>query len=389
MNLTPEMDHSLLRGVLKVLAEKGLDGLGPVFQSVLNQAMIIERSEYLQASPYERTPSRQGQANGFKEKTVLTRTGPLQLSIPQVRDSGFYPESLEKGCRSEMALKLALAEMYVTGVSTRKVAQITEKLCGTNVSSTHVSNMAKLLDEELAKFRDRPLGEFPFVLVDAQYQRVRHDGVVRNLAVLIAIGINSNGFRELIGVSVSLSEAEVHWRDFFRSLTHRGLSGVKLITSDDHEGLNAARKAVFPSVPWQRCQFHLSQNAQAYVPSVGMRPEIAQAMRDIFGCSSLDSARTMVQQVVAKYGKSAPKFTAWLENNIEEGLTIYSFPRFIWRKLRTSNALERINREVKRRTKVATLFPNEKACLRLITAVLREIHEDWMSGKTYLKMDQV
>lgn len=389
MNLTPEMDHSLLRGVLKVLAEKGLDGLGPVFQSVLNQAMIIERSEYLQASPYERTASRQGQANGFKDKTVLTRTGPLHLNIPQVRDSKFYPESLEKGCRSEMALKLTLAEMYVTGVSTRKVAQITEKLCGTSVSSTHVSNMAKLLDEELAKFRDRTLGEFPFVLVDAQYQRVRHDGVVRNLAVLIAIGINANGFRELIGVSVSLSEAEVHWRDFFRSLTHRGLSGVKLITSDDHVGLNAARKAVFPSIPWQRCQFHLSQNAQAYVPSVGMRPEIAQAMRDIFGCPSLESARAMVQQVVTKYSKSAPKFVTWLENNIEEGLTIYSFPRYTWRKLRTSNTLERINREVKRRTKVATLFPNEESCLRLVTAILREINEDWMSGRTYLKMDQV
>jgi putative transposase len=389
MNLTPEMDHSLLRGVLKVLAEKGLDGLGPVFQTVLNEAMKIERSEYLQADPYERSSTRKGHANGFKDKTILTRSGALELNIPQVRDSSFYPASLEKGCRSEMALKLALAEMYVTGVSTRKVSQITEKLCGKDVSSTHVSNMAKLLDEELGKFRDRPLGEFPFVLVDAQYQRVRHDGVVRNLAVLIAIGINSDGFRELIGVSVSLSEAEVHWRNFFQTLTHRGLSGMQLIISDDHAGLNSARTAIFPSVPWQRCQFHLSQNAQAYVPAVGMRLEIAQAMRDIFGCSSLENARTMVKQVVEKYSKSAPKFVAWLEENVEEGFTIYNFPRAYWKKLRTSNALERTNREVKRRTRVATLFPNEASCLRLVSAVLREIHEDWVTGKAYLKMDQV
>jgi putative transposase len=389
MNLTPDIDHSLLRGVLKVLAEKGLDGLGPVFQTVLNEAMKIERTEYLQAEPYERTASRRGQANGFKDKTITTRVGPLDLNIPQVRDSKFYPESLERGCRSEMALKLSLAEMYVTGVSTRKVAKITEKLCGTEVSSTHISNMAKLLDEELAKFRDRPLGEFPFVFFDAQYQRVRHDGVVRSLAVLIAVGINLNGQRELLGVSVSLSEAEVHWRSFFSILGQRGLSGVKLIISDDHVGLGAARNAVFPSIPWQRCQFHLSQNAQAYVPAIGMRPEIAQAMRDIFNCSSLSDARAMVKNVVEKYGKSAPKFVDWLEKNIEEGFSIYNFPRPFWKKLRTSNVMERTNREIKRRTKVAVLFPNEASCLRLITAVLREIHEDWVTGKTYLNLNQV
>lgn len=389
MNLTPDMDHNLLRGVLKVLAEKGLDGLGPVFQSVLNEVMKIERSEYLQADPYERSSSRRGQANGFKDKTVLTRAGRIELNIPQVRDSKFYPESLERGCRSEMALKLSLAEMYVTGVSTRKVAKITEKLCGTEVSSTHVSNMAKLMDEELAKFRDRPLGEFPYVFVDAQYQRVRHDGIVRNLAVLIAIGINLEGRRELLGVSISLSEAEVHWRSFLSLLGQRGLSGVKLIISDDHVGLGAARNAVFPSVPWQRCQFHLSQNAQAYVPSVGMRPEIAQVMRDIFNCSSLDNAKAMVKSIVEKYSKSAPKFTIWLEANVEEGFTIYNFPRAFWKKLRTSNIMERTNREIKRRTKVATLFPNEASCLRLVTAVLQEIHEDWITGNIYLNLSQV
>jgi putative transposase len=197
------------------------------------------------------------------------------------------------------------------------------------------------------------------------------------------------GRRELLGVSVSLSEAEVHWRSFLSILGQRGLSGVKLIISDDHVGLSAARNAVFPAVPWQRCQFHLSQNAQAYVPAVGMRPEIAQAMRDIFNCSSLNDARAMVNTVIERYAKSAPKFTAWLEANVEEGFTIFAFPRAFWKKLRTSNVMERTNREIKRRTKVATLFPNEDACLRLVTAVLQEIHEDWITGNIYLNMSQV
>ena len=347
--------------------------------------MRLERSVHLSAQPYERSSERRGYSNGFKPKTLLTRAGPIELSIPQVRDSSFYPESLERGSRSEVALKLALAEMYVTGVSTRKVALITEKLCGTQVSSTHVSNMAKLLDENLEAFRSRPLGEFPYVFFDAQYQRIRFEGIVRNLAVLIAIGVNKEGRREVIGVSVSLSEAEAHWRTFFEDLSKRGLKGVRLMISDNHSGMGSARQAVFPSVPWQRCQFHLSQNAQAYVSSAGMRVEIGQAMRDIFNCSSLEQAREMAKKIFQIYQRRAPKFAEWLEKNIEQGLTIFSFPRHIWKKCRTSNTLERVNREVKRRTRVATLFPNQDSCLRLVTAVLAEIHEEWVTGRVYLQ----
>ena len=198
-----------------------------------------------------------------------------------MRDSSFYPHALEKGSRSEVALKLALSEMYVTGVSTRKVTKITEKLCGVSISSTQVSRVSKLLDEGLAQFRERSLAlyAYRYVYLDATYQRIRYGGAVRNLAVLIAIGINSEGRRELIGVSVSLSEAEVYCRDFFQTLVKRSLSGVNLFISDDHAGLKAAREAVFPSVPWQRCQFHLAQNAQGYAPNLGMKPEIGQAMR--------------------------------------------------------------------------------------------------------------
>ena len=387
----PDVDLSLFRGVMKVLTEQGVDGFSPVFQLLLNEAMKAERSEHLHAQPYERTQQRQGQANGFKDKTLLTRSGPLELSIPQVRDSSFYPQALEKGSRSEVALKLALAEMYVTGVSTRKVEKITEKLCGTSVSSTQVSRMSKLLDEGLGQFRERSLAfyTYPYVYLDATYQRIRYEGAVRNLAVLVAIGINPEGRRELLGVSVSLSEAEVYWRDFFQSLVKRGLVGVNLFISDNHAGLKAAREAVFPSVPWQRCQFHLAQNAQGYAPNLGMRVEIAQAMRDIFNSPSPVHAQTMLKQIAEKYAKSAPKFVAWLEENVVQGFTVYLFPRAHWKKLRTSNIVERVNREIKRRTRVAVLFPNEDSCLRLVSAVLQEIHEEWITGRTYLDMTQV
>lgn len=387
----PGQELSLLRGVMKMLVEQGVDGFSPVFQLLMNEAMKVERSEHLHAQPYERTSERHGQANGFKDKTLLTRSGPLELSIPQVRDSSFYPQALEKGARSEVALKLALAEMYVTGVSTRKVERITEKLCGASVSSTQVSRVSKLLDEGLYQFRNRSLAlcAYPYIYLDATYQRIRYSGAVRNLAVLVAIGINPEGRRELIGVSVSLSEAEVYWRDFFQTLVTRGLSGVTLFVSDDHAGLKAAREAVFPSVRWQRCQFHLAQNAQGYAPNLGMRLEIGQAMRDIFNAPSAVHAAEMVKQVVTKYAKSAPKFVAWLEENVTQGFTIFQFPRAHWKKLRTSNVLERVNREIKRRTRVAVLFPNEDSCLRLVSAVLQEIHEEWITGRVYLDMSQI
>ncbi len=391
LDLAPELDLSVFRGVMKALIEQGVDGFAPVFQQLLNEAMRVERSEHLHALPYERTENRQGQANGFKDKTMLTRSGALDLLIPQVRDSSFYPQALEKGSRSEVALKLALAEMYVTGVSTRKVEKITEKLCGASISSTQVSRMSQLLDEGLAQFRERSLAgtSYRYVYLDATYQRIRYDGAVRNLAVLVAIGINPEGRRELLGVSVSLSEAEVYWRDFFQALVKRGLLGVGLFVSDDHSGMRAAREAIFPTVPWQRCQFHLAQNAQGYAPNLEMRAEIGQVMRDIFNSPSAVHAAEMVKQVAAKYAKTAPKFVAWLEANVAEGFTVFQFPRAHWKKLRTSNVLERVNREIKRRTRVAVLFPNEESCLRLVSAVLQEIHEEWTTGRLYLDMSQV
>ena len=299
----------------------------------------------------------------------------------------FYPSALEKGIRSEQALKLALAEMYVQGVSTRKVSAIVEQLCGTTVSSTQVSQCAAKLDAELQAWRNRPLGAFPYLVLDARYEKVRHDGQLLDCAVLIALGIDPDGKRTILGVSVALSEAEVHWRHFLQSLQQRGLHGVQFIVSDDHPGLGAARTAVFPSVPWQRCQFHLQQNAQAYVPRLDQRAEVADAIRSVFDSPDRPAAEHRLKEVVAPYANSAPKLAAWMEENLPQGLTVFALPPAHQRRLRTSNALERVNQELKRRTRVAGLFPNEASLLRLVSALLNETSDEWETGKVYLNME--
>lgn len=376
-----DRDNSLLREVIEVISREGSEGMAEAFALLLNEAMKRERSEVLGAKPYERTEERQGYANGYKSKTLSTRMGKVTVEIPQARGIEFYPQSLERGNRSEKALKLAIAEMYVQGVSTRRVKEITEQLCGLEISSSQVSRISKLLDEELEKFRNRPLGAYPYMMLDARYEKVRHNGHVVDAAVLIATGVNLQGRREILGVSAKLSEAEPHWRSFLESLKVRGLHGVELITSDDHSGLGAARKAVFPAVPWQRCQFHFAQNAQAYAPKRYMREDIAHAIRAIFNCDTLTSAREQVVKVAHEFRKTAPQFAEWLESNAEDCFTVYQIED-IWdrKRLRTTNPLELVNREIKRRTRVAGIFPNEDSLLRLVTAVLVEIHDDWIDA---------
>jgi transposase-like protein len=373
--------------ILEQLSCDGVRNLKPAIEALLNEAMKIEREEALKAKPYERSPERTGYANGFKERDYASRMGSLRVQIPQVRGLSFYPRCLEKGERSERALKLAVAEMYVQGVSTRKVAEITEELCGFEISSTQVSRCAKLLDEELQKFRERPLtGKYAYVYFDAEYEKIRHDHSVIDMATLVAVGVSEDGKREILGICSRLSEAEVHWRAFFEDLQSRGLSGVRLFVSDDHAGMKAARKAVFPSVKWQRCQFHMAQNAQSYAPKESMKQDIAEAIRRIFhGCDHA-TALEEKRKCIEKYKTTAPEFVKWLENNIEEGLTCLSFPEAHRKKIRTVNGLERLNKEIRRRTRVATLFPNVASCERLVTAVLQGVHEDWITGKRYLDM---
>ena len=385
--MTHQNDSELLNTILQQLNDTGLGGLLDGFRILLNEAMLRERSQALGAQPYERTDSRQGYANGFKPKTVHTRMGQLNLDIPQVRGPvDFYPSALEKGLRSEQALKLALAEMYVQGVSTRRVAAIVEELCGHSVSSTHVSQCAAKLDTLLETWRNAPLSQVPYVILDARYEKVRQDGQVLDCAVLIASGVEPSGKRRILGVSVALSEAEVHWREFLTRLQERGLCGVSYFVSDDHAGLKAARRAVFPSVPWQRCQFHLQQNAQAYVPKLDQRSKVAAQIRSVFNSADHPAAVQRIKEVVKEHLKTTPKLAQWMEENLPEGLTVFTLPAEHQRRMRTTNSLERVNQELKRRTRVAGIFPNEASLLRLISARLMEISEEWETGKIYLNM---
>lgn len=373
-----------LEQVLELLAEQGFDGLATAIQILMNEAMKIERSQILGAQPYERSPERRGYANGYKPKTMRTRVGTVNLAVPKTRGVEFYPSALERGTRSERALVLAIAEMYVKGVSTRKVNAVMEQLCGTEVTSMQVSRAAQALDEELTQWRQRPLGEIAFLLLDARYEKVRVSGTVVSCALLVAVGIRPDGQRTILGVSVSLSEAEVHWRDFLAQLQSRGLHGVRMITSDDHAGLKAALESRLPGVPWQRCQFHLAKNLLDHVPKNLSQEEASDALRSVFDAPNRTEAERLLGQMVDKYAKLAPKLAAWLESNIPEGLTVFDLPARHRRRLRTNNGLERLNREVKRRTRVASIFPNEDSLLRLATAVLMETDDQWQTEKRYL-----
>jgi len=372
---------------MELLIENGFDGMADVLRILLNEAMKIEREDCLSAGAYQRTPDRKGYANGFKPKTVDTRMGRIAVDVPQVRgDIEFYPSALQKGCRSERALKVAIAEMYVKGISTRRVTSVLEKMCGLDVSSTQVSRAAKILDEELGSWRNRPLNEYPYLILDAHYEKVRQNGSVQSCAVFTAIGINTDGKREIIGVSVSLSEAEVHWREFLKSLLDRGLHGVKLISSDAHSGLQAALQCLFNGVAWQRCQFHLQQNAQAYVPKKTMVKQVHSDIADIFAAPDGETAQRRLKYYVEKYAKPASKLSEWMEENLPQGLTIFQLPAMHRKRMGTTNPLERLHEEINRRTRVARLFPNEASLLRLVSAIEMEISQDWVAGKRYLNM---
>jgi len=385
--MTHRMQTTALDEITELLSEHGFDGLASAVTVLLNEVMKIERSHALGAGPYQRTEGRKGHANGYKPRTIHTRIGPLTLDVPRARGAEFHPSALERGVRSERALKLAVAEMDVQGVSTRKVAAITEKLCGPEVTSGEVSRAAQALDAELGAWRTRPLGETPYLILDAGYEDVRHGGQVVSCAVLVAIGIDTAGKRSIPGVSVSLSEAEARRRDFRASLAGRGLHGVKPVVADAHAGLKEALKARLVGVPWQRCRFHLIENAMAFVPKPGMRKAVVASLRAVFDAPDRPEAERQSEVAVKKYRATAPKPAEWLEVNIPEGLAVFALPPSHRRRLRTINMLERLNKELKRRARVAGLFPNEASALRLVSAVAMEISEEWETGRTYLTME--
>ncbi len=357
-------------------------------QILLNQAMIAERQNYIGAEPWQRAPERRALANGFRDRTLKSKMGFLSLKIPTTRDQAFFPQALERYQRSDKAIVIAMGEMYIKGVSTRKVTEILEELCGCQVSSATVSRAAMELDPVLEEFRQRELSTFTYLILDACYFKIRKEnGISSDDCALIAIGINAAGKREILGVSLGHSEAEIHWREFLQSLLKRGLNGVSFVVSDDHQGLRNALKTTLPNVTWQRCQFHLQRNAQKLCPRKEMQKELTQEIRDVFQAPELSDAEHLLKRTIAKYDESCPKLASWMEKNIPEGFAIYQIPKSHRKKLRTTNSIERVNKELKRRTNVIQIFPSAPSLLRALTSILMNISESWSDGRTYINFD--
>ena len=381
-----------IEALMEQLIANGAEDMASVFSGLFDLAMRIEREQFLEAGHYERTPLRRGYANGAKPKRLDTPAGTVTVNVPKTagHDEPFYPQSLERGRRSSRAVMLAVAEMYVKGVSTRDAEAVMKEFGIESLSSTQVSRAAKLLDDELEAWRNRPLGEIRYLIVDARYEKVRDGGVVRDAAVLSAIGIGPDERRRVLGVSCALSEAEVHWRAFLESLISRGMRGVQFVVSDDHAGLRAARKAVLTGATWQRCQFHLAQNAIHHAPSLAIRKRIGAELRQIWNAQDPNLATESLRRLVESYRDKAAKLAAWLEDNVPDGLAVFTLPEAHRRRLRTSNPMERaIQQEIKRRTQKVRVFPNEKSLERLVSAVLVEIDDKWASAdKAYIKWER-
>ena len=387
----PEHQDKIVAALMERLIAHGPEDMGGVFAELFNLALRLERERFLGAGLYERTAERRGYANGYKAKKLDTPAGTVTLDVPKTRGHDgepFYPQALERGRRSCRAVMLAVAEMYVKGVSTRDAARVMAEFGLDGLSSTQVSRAAALLDDELRAWRERPLGAYPYLVLDARYEKVREGGVVRDAAILSAIGVDPEGRRRVLGVSAALSEAEVHWRSFLDDLVGRGLRGVHFITSDDHAGLRAARRAVFPGAQWQRCQFHLAQNAIHHAPNAAIRKAIGAELRRVWNASTLVSAQEELDRLVKAYQSTAPKLATWLESAVPEGLTVFSLPDQHRRRMRTANPIERtIQQEIKRRTSKVRVFPNEVSLLRLVTAILVEIDEEWATtDRAYINM---
>jgi putative transposase len=364
-------------------------GVAKLLESVLNQVLQAQATEQLGAEPYERTEGRQGYRNGTYPHQLTTRVGTITLRVPRIRNGKFSTELFARYQRSEQALVLALMEMVVNGVSTRKVAQITEELCGTEFSKSTVSELCKRLDPVVTAWNNRPLHDnpFPFVIVDALVLKVREESRVRSRGALIGIGVNTDGYREVLGLMLGDSESEVSWSEFFGWLKSRGLRGVDLIVSDDHGGLVRAIRRNFQGVTWQRCQTHFLRNILDATPKA-LQDEVHSRVRAILDAPDHDTARLLLNQVLEAYETKAPKAMAVLEAGFEDATAVLLLPEKYRKRLRTTNALERLNEEIRRRERVIRIFPNRESAIRLIGALLMEIDEKWASGRKYLDMGE-
>jgi transposase-like protein len=358
-----------------------------VVQGVLQAILEAEMTAHVGAERYERGPDRSGHRNGYKPRTLQTRVGTLELRVPQDREGTFSTELFARYQRTEQALVLTLMEMYVQGVSTRKVAAITEQLCGTSFSKSQVSALAGRLDAELRAWRERPLpAEYPYLSVDARYEHVRVDGQVVSQGVLIVAGVRDDGRREILAVEVADTESEATYQDLFRRLKARGLHGVVLVTSDDHAGLRAAIARHFQGAAWQRCQVHFTRNALGRVGRKD-RAQVADHLRAIFAAPEAAQAQATARTCAERWRSSHPAVAAALEEELEPCLSCYAVPAAHRLRVRTTNGLERFNQELKRRTRVVRIFPNRAALLRLVTALAMEQSEEWVSGRRYLTME--
>ena len=387
--MNDENNDTTIDEIVQLVMREGIEAMPKAMTLLYNEAMKVERDLHIGAGPYERADARDGYANGFKPKQYQTRLGKLHLQIPQVRESStpFYPKTLDKGARSERAIALAAAEMYVQGVSTRRVETVFRCLDIEHFSAEQVSNAAKLMDDELGRWRARKLGCVKVLFVDATYQKVRIDGVMHDMATFIVTGICADGHRSILAVDSALDEAEIHWRNVLKSLVERGTYGVRLIVSDDHIGLKAARQAVFSGVPWQRCQMHLQRNAQSHITKTSLKDEVAIDIRNIFNAPSLEEAKRLLDLFVKKYEKTQSALAKWAEENLPEGFTVFSLPVAMRKKLRTNNLDERLNRSIKARTRLISVFPNRASQLRLVTAICAEISDEWETGNIYLDVE--
>jgi putative transposase len=372
---------------VKELLANQEDFLRPLIREVVQQVLEADMEEALGAEKSQRTSERLGYRSGYYGRTLITRVGKLELRVPQDRQGRFRTEVFERYQRSEKALVGALAEMYVQGVSTRKVKAITEELCGHEFSASSISRINESLDGELEKFATRGLEEeYPYVIVDARYEKVREGGVIRSQAVLVAVGINGEGRRCVLGVELANRESQTSWRDFLLQLKQRGLRGVIFVVSDDHPGLKRAIQEVLPEAAWQRCYVHFLRNALDHLPRKADDDCLIE-LRWIYDRRNVEEARRDLAAWLSKWGSRYPKLCDWVEANIEETLTFYRLPREHHKHMKSTNMLERLNEELKRRTLVARIFPNGASCLRLVRALAAEMHENWIEATRYLNMD--
>ena len=381
-----EKKHSSRLNEVKALLASEPDVMKALVKEVLQEVLDGEMTEFLGADRSERNLGRTGYRAGYYSRGLVTRIGKLELRVPRDRNGEFSTALFERYQRSEKALVAALAEMYVQGVSTRKVTAITEELCGHRFSASSISTINKGMDEALARFAARPLDEvYPYLILDARYEKVREDGVIRSQAVLIAIGINWEGQRQVLAVELANRESATSWKEFLVTLKQRGLHGVEFVVSDDHAGLKRAIGEILPEAAWQRCYVHFLRNALDYLPRKA-DDDCLQELRWIYDRRDIQEAQRDLAAWISKWQGKYPKLVDWVESSIGETLTFYRLPRAHHKHLKSTNMLERLNEEIKRRTRVVRIFPNTASCQRLVRALCVETHEAWLEASRYLNM---